>query len=223
MVPNQSSNHARNQRELCIWTTIVNGICTGICCSHVIIFVFYCLVRAGQVIIECTDWLNWFTHLLQIGWSIPVLCNHADTLEIYVWDVSVKFHVWHQHKEVLTTFLLLYWHRAFVLIEWSVNPQCLHWFSVGGSTITLASMVTAIPDSKVFPLSCRTLLVELFQIVHYVLQGFDSVSSWFFHLHSLFLAVDWKRFLVGSTLSSQIILTCIYQHLVCCLVTVTTR
>ena len=27
-----------------IWTTIVNGICTGICCSHVIIFVFYCLV-----------------------------------------------------------------------------------------------------------------------------------------------------------------------------------
>ena len=47
MVPSQSSNHARNLRELCIWTAIVNCICTGICCSHVIIFVFYCLVRAG--------------------------------------------------------------------------------------------------------------------------------------------------------------------------------
>ena len=55
MIPNQSSNHARNLRELCIWTTIVNGIWTCICCSHVIIFVFYCLVRAGRVIVvECT-------------------------------------------------------------------------------------------------------------------------------------------------------------------------
>ena len=54
MVPNQSSNHARNLRELCIWTTIVNCIWTCICCSHVIIFVFYCLVRAGRVIVECT-------------------------------------------------------------------------------------------------------------------------------------------------------------------------
>ncbi len=54
MIPNQSSNHARNLRELCKWTTIVNCICTCICCSHVIIFVFYCLVRAGRVIVECT-------------------------------------------------------------------------------------------------------------------------------------------------------------------------
>ena len=52
LVPNQSSNHGRNLRELCKWTTIVNSICTGICCSHVITFVFYCLRRAGRVIVD---------------------------------------------------------------------------------------------------------------------------------------------------------------------------
>ena len=56
LVPKQSSNHARNLpvRELCIWITIVNNICTGICRSHVIIFIFYCLVRAGRVIVPGT-------------------------------------------------------------------------------------------------------------------------------------------------------------------------
>ena len=41
----------RNLCKLCKWTTIVNSICTGICHSHVIIFVLYCLVCAGRVIV----------------------------------------------------------------------------------------------------------------------------------------------------------------------------